>query len=85
MEAVLDNLLIVLAGAWPAATIPQVLEIFWFQDASGVSFYSWFLYVCFTIPWIIYGITHKVRLITFAYSFNFILYSAVLIGIVMYG
>lgn len=84
-KAILDNVLLVLAGAWPAATLPQVLEVFWFKDASGLSFFSWFLYVFFTIPWIIYGALHKVKLITFAYTFNFLLYSAVLIGIIIYG
>lgn len=84
-KAMFDKVLLVLAGMWPIANLPQALQVHIAQDVSGLSLLSWSAYVFFTIPWIIYGFLHKDKLIQFAYIANLILYSSVVAGILMYS
>jgi uncharacterized protein with PQ loop repeat len=84
-KRLLDTLLLVLAGVYPLANIPQLLKIFLEKTAAGVSMFSWVLYTVLTIPWILYGFLHKEKLIIFAYTANFLIFSAIVTGIAMYG
>ena len=81
----LDRFVLVVGVVGPLTAIPQVLKIYTFQDASGVSLISWALPALFDIPWIIYGYVHHDRPILVCYSLWLITNSLVAIGVIMYG
>lgn len=80
----LDQIAIAAGIIGPAMTIPQIWRIFYFQMAAGVSVLSWMSYTIIDIPFIIYGIAHKNKLILFTYILWFIANALVTIGAVMY-
>ena len=80
----LDKFLIFVAVFGPLIALPQILQIFVLKDATGVSGLSWGLYALFNIPWFIYGVVHKDKPITIAYSLSFIANMTVLVGALMY-
>ena len=83
-KRLLDNILLVLAGLTPLTSIPQLLKVFLEKD-SDLSLLSWSLYTIFCIPWILYGMTHKDKLIVFAYSANLGIHILIVYGILIYG
>jgi uncharacterized protein with PQ loop repeat len=80
----LDRFLIVIAIVGPLIAVPQILQIFVLKSAEGVSGLSWGLYALFNIPWFIYGVVHKDKPITIAYSLSFIANLTVVVGSLMY-
>ena len=80
----LDKFLIVIAVIGPFIALPQILRIYVFKSAVGVSALSWGLYALFNIPWAIYGIVHKDKPITITYSLSFIANLTVFIGAFIY-
>ncbi|RJR14119.1 hypothetical protein C4585_00795 [Candidatus Parcubacteria bacterium] len=82
---ILDEIVLVVGVIGPLTTIPQILKIFILQDATGVSTLSWGLSALFDIPWIMYGIVHKERPITIAYTLWLIMNLAVFVGALVYG
>lgn len=77
---------IILVGLFNAvATIPQVLQIWVGQDASGVSLISWVYYSFAAMMFWIYGIIHKEIPIIVNYSAGIILYSLIVIGTLIYS
>ncbi|MBT7706441.1 PQ-loop repeat-containing protein [archaeon] len=81
----LDKLLVLVAILGPASAIPQVLKIFLNQSAVGVSLFSWTLWLILGVPWLIYGFVHKEKPLVIAYSLWFVMHSAVVAGVLMYG
>jgi len=78
--------LIVLVGVFNAfATIPQVLQIWISQDATGVSLASWSYYTFGSIMFLIYGIIHKEVPIIVNYSAALLLYALIVLGTIMYS
>ena len=80
----LDRFLIVVAVIVPLITLPQILQIFIFKSAMGVSSLSWGLYALFNIPWLIYGLVHKNNPIVISYSFSLIANLIVFTGALIY-
>ena len=80
----LDRFLIVVAVIGPLIALPQIIRIFVFNSAAGVSGLSWGLYALFNIPWFIYGIVHKDKPIMIAYSLSFVANLTVLTGTLIY-
>lgn len=83
-KRVLDRVIFVIGALGPAATIPQVYVIYAKHDASGVSASSWFLYVLFSIVWLLYGIAHRERALIFANVLWIIVDGLVALGAVLY-
>lgn len=85
MTRFLDQIVLTVGVVGPLTSVPQLLKIYWLQDATGVSTMAWLLPAIFDIPWIVYGIVHKERPIIVAYSLWFIVNFSVAVGAVMYG
>ena len=81
----LDRVIYAVGVIGPLMTIPQLVRIYSLRDASGVSALTWGAYALFDLPWIVYGIVHDERPITFSYVLWFFFNSAVFIGAVLYG
>lgn len=81
----LDNMLLVIASVSPFSTVPQILKIYTTQNVVGVSRLTFSLFAFFDIPWIIYGIVHKEKPITIAYSLWLIANLIIITGTFIYA
>lgn len=68
----------------PLMTLPQLIKIFHFQDASGVSLFTWASFFCGAFFLLIYGIVHKQKPIIFMNATTLPVYLCIIIGIVIY-
>jgi uncharacterized protein with PQ loop repeat len=81
----LDRVVLVVGVIGPLTTLPQILKLYLLQNATGISFLSWGLPGLLDIPWILYGIVHRERPITVAYSLWFVANMLVATGVLMFG
>jgi len=81
----LDVLVYIAGFLGPAFTIPQIYQIYVYQDATGVSALSWGIFAALDTVWIVYGLVHKERIITFTYTLWCIANAIVCVGALMYG
>jgi uncharacterized protein with PQ loop repeat len=65
-------------------SIPQLLKIWVYQNAAGVSLITWSCYLVLELLWITYGFIHKVKPIIFAYCAIFVVDSLTVLGIILY-
>ena len=79
-----DKFLIIGAIIGPMMALPQILKIYIFQDATGISTISFSLYALFNIPWAFYGFLHKEKPIVIAYSLWFLVNLSIVIGSLVY-
>ncbi len=54
-----DKIMYIVGLFAPLMTMPQILKIWWYQDANGVSALSWAGYALGSTFWFIYGVLHK--------------------------
>lgn len=83
-KTVLDMVVSFVSIAFPFAGLPQLITIWYYKDVSGVSFWTWFLFLLFTIPLIFYNIEKKDTKMIFMWSFWIIIYIGVLLGLYIY-
>lgn len=81
----LDHVALAAGIIGPAMTLPQIYQIFHFHNATGVSVLSWAAFAILDIPFIIYGLVHKDRLITITYILWLVANLAVAFGSIFYG
>jgi len=81
----LDDLLLAVAVIAPLTNFPQVFQIFYLKDASGVSLLSFSLFAFFNTFWIAYGLVHREKPIIIASFLWFATNLMVVAGIMMYG
>ena len=81
----LDRTIYVAGVVGPLMTIPQLIKIYAFHDAAGVSLLTWGAYALLDLPWILYGVAHKLRPITLTYVLWFTFNSLVCLGVLLYG
>jgi uncharacterized protein with PQ loop repeat len=80
----LDKLMIFIAVLSPVMTLPQIWKIFAYQNAAGVSAFSWGAYVVLNVPWLIYGVAHKEKIIIINSALWLVINTLVTIGALMY-
>ena len=80
----LDRVVLSLAAFTPVANIPQLVKIYSEQTAS-VSIVTWSMYFLLCIPWVIYGILHREKLIVATYSINGCIHASIIVGILLYS
>ena len=68
----------------PISTIPQLLEIWISQNASGLSLMTWLLWISIAFFWLLYGILHKEKPIIISYIIWIIVDTIVILGIILY-
>ncbi len=69
----------------PLVGLPQAIKIFYFQTAVGVSLFSWSMYLLGALGMLIYGIVHKQKPIIFMHCTVLPVYTAIILGILIYG
>ena len=65
-------------------TIPQIITIWIFKEALGVSTITWCAYFVGAIVWVMYGIVHKQKPIIITYSIWMVLDMLIIIGTLIY-
>jgi uncharacterized protein with PQ loop repeat len=82
--AVIDTIVYVVSVASPVLTMPQVYQIYSEGNAAGVSAISWGAYTLFSIPWLLYGVVHKERVLIINNSLWIVMNACVFIGALLY-
>ncbi|MDO8591358.1 MAG: SemiSWEET family transporter [bacterium] len=54
-----EKFMLVFATIEPLATIPQIYQIWFSEDSSGVSLATWIFYTITSCIWLVYGIMRK--------------------------
>ncbi len=80
----LDRFLIIVAVIGPLMALPQVLQIYLFKNATGVSALSFGLFAFFDIPWILYGFVHREKPIIIGYSLWLVINVVIVVGALIY-
>jgi uncharacterized protein with PQ loop repeat len=68
----------------PFMMIPQIIKIYVEKDASSIALSSWLLFLFPASLWVVYGISHKDKVITICNSAWAISYLFVIIGAILY-
>lgn len=80
----LDAVVYVVGILSPILTIPQILDIYIGQDATGVSATSWGAYTLLIIPWVFYGIVHKEKVLIINSVLWLVFNALVFVGALIY-
>ncbi|MFA5015218.1 MAG: hypothetical protein WC549_06735 [Actinomycetota bacterium] len=80
----IDKIIYVAAIAYPLTTIPQIVTIFVDQSSANVSLATWVLYDIFTIVFLWYAISKKIKPLVLEYSLWIVAQTIVVIGILIY-
>lgn len=81
----LDKVIYAAGIAASLLVIPQVVKIWFNQDASGVSAFSWTGFTVLAVIWLIYGIAHKEKPLIVMYTGLIIFDGLVALGAFIYG
>lgn len=69
----------------PLTLLPQLLKIWIYKTADGVSLISWIAFTGGAVFWLTYGILHKAKPIIFMYTIMILLEIIIVIGVLLYG
>ncbi len=81
----LYRLTLVAAVVQPLTTIPQVVQLYVTQDASGLSLFTWLGYALVGLVFLAYGIKYKLVPIALTQILWFTLQMSIVIGILIYA
>lgn len=82
--SVINMLALCVGVLQPLMTIPQIVTILQQQDASQISFWTWFTYDIASIVLLTYGIKHKLLPIIVAQILWLLVQTAIIILIFVY-
>lgn len=82
---VIDDLCVVFAVLMPATALPQIYKTFHTQDATGVSLWMWVLYSIGVVPFLLYGMAHRVRHLVILNLLWLSVQLTMIIGVLLYG
>jgi len=74
----------VFAVVAPFTNVPQLVKIY-SERSADLSLLSWSLYIVFTIPFIIYGIVDRDRLVLINSCMNLVMLITIVTGILLYA
>jgi uncharacterized protein with PQ loop repeat len=79
----LDSFIFLVGFLGPVFTIPQLVNVWYYHQTAGVSVVSWSAFALLDIVWIVYGIVHREKPITFTYVLWFLANAAVAVGVLV--
>jgi len=80
-----DHFIYIAVILGPLVNIPQLYAIYYYQNASGVSFTSWASFVVLTTIWFGYGIIHREKPIIIMNFFLAGIQFFIAVGALVYG
>lgn len=81
----LYRLTLVAAVVQPLTTIPQVIQLYTSQDASGLSLFTWLGYALVGLIFLAYGIQYRLVPIALTQILWFTLQMSIVIGILIFS
>lgn len=84
-KSLMDKLIYAVIIITAVMTVPQVVQIWSEQNATGVSVYTWSTYFVMSIFWIVYGLLHKEKPIILSSTLLGLLQVFIVAGTVVYG
>lgn len=69
----------------PVMNLPQLYEVWYYRDASGVSLISWASFAVFSVLWLFYGVVHRERPLIVMHAFLAIEQALIALGTAVYG
>ena len=84
-NSTIEKLAYAVGIASPIVTLPQVLQIWMTQNASGVSLVTWVCYLVIVTVMTMYGIIHKEKPIIIMNGSLIFVDLLIIIGILMFG
>jgi uncharacterized protein with PQ loop repeat len=81
----IDRAMTIVAIIHPISALPQVVEIFSTQNASGVSLITWLLFMLIGVIFLLYAVIHKIKPMIINQIIWFIMDLLVVTGVLMYG
>lgn len=78
---------IVLASSiiYPLTTVPQIVVIFQNQSATNISLFTYASYIFFTLIFLSYGISERLKPIIILQVLWLVMFSCVIVGILLYS
>ena len=83
-KRILDRMVYFTGALSIVMSIPQVLQIYLYNNVAGISFITWFTFLINATIWTTYGVVHKDKLIILMYVSYFIIDVMIVAGILMY-
>ncbi|HLC51881.1 MAG TPA: hypothetical protein VJI98_01405 [Candidatus Nanoarchaeia archaeon] len=84
-KRVIDHLIWVIIISGFIFTIPQILDIWVYRQAEGVSIVAWSWYALSSVFWIVYGFAHRDKAIIISSLLWVVFDLAIVVGTVIYG
>jgi len=85
LKRFLDKTMVFIATAGPIAALPQVFDVFFTKNVSGLSFTTWSLWTLLSCVWLLYGILHKELPIIVSNVLYILLQGLVVVAILVYS
>jgi uncharacterized protein with PQ loop repeat len=79
-----DKLITAVGVIFPFTTLPQIFNIWYYGNASGVSALTWLLYILCTVILLLYAIDKKLRPLIISYTLWLVFDSLVMVGALIY-
>ena len=81
---IINKLIYAAAIIYPLTTVPQILQIFIAKNATNVSLWTWVSYDLFTLIFLWYAISNRLKPLVIEYSMWLVAQSIVVLGILLY-
>ena len=81
----LDNFMIIVGFIEPIVIIPQVIQIFSTQNASGLSLVTWIPYIVVSLLWIYWGLRRRLKPIYIPQTAWLVFEIIIIYGIIKYS
>jgi MtN3 and saliva related transmembrane protein len=85
LKRFLDRIMVFIATAGPIAVLPQMFDVFFTKNVTGLSLTTWTLWTLLSFVWLLYGVLHKEPPIIVSNILYIVLQGLVVGGILMYG
>ncbi|MFW6285970.1 MAG: hypothetical protein ACOC16_02255 [Nanoarchaeota archaeon] len=80
----IEKLAYIAGIASPIVTLPQLIQIWIFKDASGISLITWISYLLIVVIMTLYGIIHKEKPLIIMYGSLIMIDLLIIIGAIIY-
>lgn len=81
----IDRLIYVVVIFGPIMNLPQLLKIWMYKDATGVSALSWSAFSIGSLIWLLYGIAHRDKPIIYMNTALMVIQALIATGTILYG
>lgn len=81
----IDRTMSIVAFLGPMLGVPQVVQVYAGQNASGLSLFSWVAFALVALVFLLYALKHRIKPLIITEGLWLAIYLAVIPGILIYG